>query len=110
MKIQETLFRNIDWTMINPIEHKGEKGTSFWRTVESQNIRVRVVEYTSGFKSNHFCSKGHIILVLEGTLSLEFTNGRTFTIDKGMSFLVGDSEKYSHLAFTENGAKFFIID
>ena len=110
MKIQDTLFTITDWDKIKPIEYKGEIGTSFWRTIESRNIRVRIVEYSAGFKSNHFCSKGHILLVLEGTLYLEIKNGRIVTLDEGMSFLVGDSEKNFHLAFSKTGAKVFIVD
>ena len=110
MKIQSTLFKITDWDKIEPIEKKGEIGTSYWKTLESEDIRVRIVEYKAGFKSNHFCSKGHIILVLEGTIYLEIKNGEVVTLDEGMTFQVGDSQKNSHLAFTKTGAKVFIVD
>ena len=61
MKIQKVPFTITEWEKINPIEYKGEFGTSFWRIFECGNIRVRIVDYSPGYKSNHYCSRGHIL-------------------------------------------------
>lgn len=110
MKIQNVSFAITDWEKIKPVEYKGEFGTSFWRTFESGNIRVRIVDYSPGFKSDHYCNRGHILLVLEGKLYIKLKDGQTFLLDKGMSFQVEDDETNPHLVYTENGAKVFIVD
>jgi len=43
MKIQDVPFSLTDWEEVTPTEHKGETGTSFWRTFEMGNVRVRMV-------------------------------------------------------------------
>ncbi len=44
------------------------------------NIRVRMVEYTPGYLADHWCQKGHVLLVLEGELSTELADGRTVVL------------------------------
>jgi quercetin dioxygenase-like cupin family protein len=60
----------------------------FWRTLEVGNIRVRMVEYTPGYLADHWCSRGHVLLVLEGELVTELKDGRIFTLRAGMSYQV----------------------
>ncbi len=110
MKIKNVPFTITDWKNIETIEHKGESGTSFWLVFEKGNIRVRMVEYSPGFKSDHYCSRGHILLVLEGELYIKLKDGQTFLFVQGMSFQAEDDETNPHLAYTKNGAKVFIVD
>ncbi|UCC39808.1 MAG: DHCW motif cupin fold protein [Candidatus Aminicenantes bacterium] len=110
MKIQDVPFRITEWGKLEPVEYKGERGTSFWRTFEEGHIRVRMVEYSPGFKSDHWCSRGHILLVLEGELVIQLRDGKEFRLSSGVSFQVGDDESNPHLAVTEKGAKVFIVD
>ena len=110
MKIQDVPFTITNWMKMIPIEYKGEVGTSFWRTYESGNIRVRMVKYTKEFKSDHYCSKGHILLILEGELNIKLKDGQIFQLNQGMSFQTGDDKTNPHLAYTEKGAKVFIVD
>jgi hypothetical protein len=110
MKIENVPFTVLDWNKIVPIEHKGEKGTSFWQTVESGNIRVRMVQYSPGFRSDHFCPRGHILLVLDGKFSVLMKNGISHELTPGMSFHAGDDEENPHLGYSQNGATVFIVD
>ncbi len=110
MKIQNVPFTITDWEKIKPVEYKGEFGSSFWRIFESGNIRVRIVEYSPGFKSDHYCSRGHILLVLEGELYIKLKDEQTFLLVQGKSFQAEDDENNPHLAYTEKGAKVFIVD
>lgn len=110
MKIQNLPFHITDWSMLEPIEYKGETGTSFWRTFEEGNIRVRLVEYSPGFRSDHWCGRGHVLMVLEGELVIQLKDSREFRLTTGISFQVGDDDTNPHLAFTEKGAKVFIVD
>lgn len=110
MKIQDVPFSKTEWSKITPVEYKGEKGTSFWRSFEDGNIRVRLVEYSPGFSSDHWCGRGHILLVLEGELVIKLKDGREFTLTSETSFQVSDDDSNPHLAYTIKGAKVFIVD
>jgi hypothetical protein len=110
MKIMDVPFETTDWGVIEPSEYKGETGTSFWRTFEAGNIRVRMVEYSPGFKSDHWCARGHVLLVLEGELVIKLKDGREIILNPRISFQVADDDANPHLAYTEKGAKVFIVD
>ena len=66
MKIEHVPFAAIDWTNVQPVDHPGETGVATWRTIEVGNVRVRKVDYSAGYLADHWCSRGHVILVLEG--------------------------------------------
>lgn len=110
MKIQDVPFEVTRWGKENPTEHKGETGTSYWRTFEEGNIRVRMIEYSPGYKADHWCPRGHVLLVLEGELDIELKDGQKFKLTPGMSFQAANDEENPHLAFTESGANVFIVD
>ena len=78
MKIENIAFGVTDWATIPQIEHKGTTGLALWRTAQFGGIRVRMVEYTPGYKADHWCSKGHILFCLEGELHTELADGRVF--------------------------------
>lgn len=109
MQLKDIPFGTTDWGKITPSEHLGEKGTATWRTCQFDDIRVRMVEYSPGYQADHWCSKGHILLCLEGELHTELKDGRTFTLMPGMSYQVAD-EIMSHRSYTPTGAKLFIVD
>lgn len=109
MKISDIPFCTIDWASITPTIHPGETGSAFWRTFEMGNIRVRMVEYSHGYLADHWCGKGHVILVLEGEFTTELKDGREFTMAPGMSYLAADGSN-PHRSRTEKGAKLFIVD
>lgn len=109
MKITDIPFATTEWSGIEPEEHKGVTGTAYWRTKNFGDIRVRMVEYTPGYLADHWCSKGHILLCLEGRLDTELEDGRTFTLLPGMSYQVADNSE-AHKSSTETGAKLFIVD
>ena len=102
-------FGTTDWSQIPSTEHKGESGLATWRTCQFGGIRVRMVDYSPGYRADHWCSKGHILLCLEGELHTELRDGRTFTLTPGMSYQVADNAE-SHRSCTSTGAKLFIVD
>ena len=109
MKMTDIPFGTTDWSSIERTEHQGERGKAFWQTQQFGSIRVRMVEYTPGYLADHWCSKGHILLCLEGELQTELEDGRTFTLKAGMSYQVADQAE-AHRSSTESGAKLFIVD
>ena len=109
MKILDVPFCTTDWSQVKPTEHPGEAGMAYWRTLEIGNIRVRMVEYSPGYFADHWCSRGHVLLVLEGELFTELKDGRTFKLTPGISYQVADGLE-PHRSHTETGAKLFIVD
>ena len=109
MKIQDVPFMTTDWNEIEPSEHRGETGLALWRTLEVGNIRVRMVEYTPGYLADHWCSRGHVLLVIEGELVTELEDGRRFTLQPGMSYQVA-TDAEPHKSSSSTGAKLFIVD
>jgi quercetin dioxygenase-like cupin family protein len=109
MQIDNLPFTTIDWSSVTRIEHSGASGRAYWRTVHCGDIRVRVVEYTPGYIADHWCTKGHILLCLEGELHTELRDGRTVVLKPGMSYQVGDGAE-PHRSSTPVGATLFIVD
>jgi mannose-6-phosphate isomerase class I len=109
MQIENLPFEVTDWATVAPTEHLGESGLAIWRTNHFGPIRVRMVEYSAGYIADHWCSKGHILLCIEGELHTELKDGRTFTLKPGMSYQVADNAE-PHRSSAPQGAKLFIVD
>jgi quercetin dioxygenase-like cupin family protein len=109
MKLEGIPFQSIDWANREPTSHPGAPGVATWRTVEVGNVRVRKVEYSPGFVSDHWCERGHVLLVLEGQLVTELNDGRRITLGAGDSFVVDDTDG-SHRVSSPGGAHVFIVD
>lgn len=109
MKISDIPFGTTNWSQIDRTEHRGESGIAYWRSQHFGDIRVRMVEYTPGYRADHWCSKGHILLCLSGELHTLLEDGRTFTLKPGMSYHVADGAE-PHRSSTEMGATLFIVD
>ena len=108
MRIPALAFATTDWSQVERVEHKGERGSAWWRTRQFGDIRVRMVEYTPGYLADHWCLKGHIILCTEGELHTELKDGRVFVLKPGMTYQVGDDSD-AHRSYTAVGAKLFIV-
>ncbi|GAA1990668.1 DHCW motif cupin fold protein [Kitasatospora viridis] len=102
-------FGTTDWSQVEPTEHPGETGTATWRTREFGPLRVRMVDYSPGYLADHWCERGHILLVLEGTLTTELAGGETVALTAGTSYQVGDNVQ-AHRSSTRDGARLFIVD
>ncbi|SAI65671.1 Uncharacterised protein [Bordetella ansorpii] len=109
MQMQDIPFGTTDWSEIPATEHPGDTGRAYWRTRQFGSIRARMVEYTPGYLADHWCTKGHILLCLEGELHTELEDGRTFVLRPGMSYQVADGAE-PHRSSTRTGAKLFIVD
>jgi quercetin dioxygenase-like cupin family protein len=102
-------FGTTHWDAVERTEHPGEEGMSYWRTQQFGNIRVRMAEYSPGYRADHWCSKGHILFCVEGELRTTLKDGRDFTLTAGMSYQVADDAE-PHRSSTSTGAKLFIVD
>jgi hypothetical protein len=102
-------FGITDWQQVDVTEHAGEVGTARWRTRQFGPVRVRLVEYSAGYRANHWCHKGHILFCVAGELETELTDGRLFHLVPGMSYQVADNAE-PHRSRTATGATLFIVD
>lgn len=102
-------FQTIDWTKVPVTEHKGETGVAYWRTVQFEGLRVRIVEYSDGYLADHWCSKGHIVHCLEGEVVSELKNGEKSVLTPGTTYIVSD-EMSQHRSITRKKVKLMIID
>ena len=109
MKIADLPFGTTDWSAVTPTHHAGETGTATWRTRQFGDIRVRMVEYSPGYRADHWCEKGHILLVLSGELETELADGRRHVLGPGMSYQVADGAE-PHRSSSRGGAVLFIVD
>ena len=109
MQITDLPFGITNWAAIETTEHPGESGVAIWRTREFGPIRVRMVEYSPGYRADHWCEKGHILLCLAGELETELRDGRQFLLRPGISYQVADNAE-AHRSYTATGATLFIVD
>ena len=48
---------------------------------------MRIVDYGAGYVADHWCAKGHILLVVSGALVIEHQDGGRYELAAGMSWL-----------------------
>ena len=109
MFLKDIPFGTTDWSTVETTEHAGESGVAVWRTRHFGSIRVRMVEYSAGYRADHWCEKGHILLCLHGELETELRDGRTFRLVAGTSYQVADHAE-AHRSSSTTGATLFIVD
>jgi len=109
VKIGNLPFGTVDWSQVESTVHAGETGEARWRTRQFGDVRVRMLEYSPGYRADHWCSKGHFLLCLAGELDTELADGRRFTLKAGMSYHVADGAE-PHRSSTRIGATLFVID
>ena len=110
MRMTDIPFGTTDWSTVEPTSHKGETGVATWRTRQFGGIRVRLVDYSPGYSSDHWCEKGHILFCLDGELVTDLKDGRSFTLRPGMSYQVADGADAHRSHTAKGGARLFIVD
>lgn len=102
-------FQTTDWSKIPTTEHTGTSGIAYWKTLQFDGLRIRMVEYSKNYVADHWCRKGHIIYCIEGEMDTELADGTIVKLTKGMTYQVSD-ELSSHRTSSVNGVKLFILD
>ncbi|KUL40512.1 DHCW motif cupin fold protein [Actinoplanes awajinensis] len=109
MQLAEHPFRTVAWDRLEPTVHPGESGTASWQTHRLGDMRIRRVRYSPGYLADHWCTKGHVLLCVEGSLRTDLADGRTTTLGPGDCYTVGDDCE-PHRSSTTTGATLFIVD
>ena len=102
-------FQTTNWDQVPATMHTGETGVAYWKTIQYNGLRIRMVEYSKDYKADHWCAKGHIIFCIEGEMITELSDGSLHTLRQGMSYQVSDGLS-SHRTSSEQGVKLFIVD
>lgn len=100
----------IDWDTTPGETRPGAKGTWISKTIEESSSRVRMIEYSDGFVADHWCSHGHVLLMLKGALSLLLRSGEQITVMAGQTLILRQDEKNPHKVTSERGARVFVVD
>lgn len=109
MKITQNIFESIVWDIINQEKINGETGFAIQKTILLDVIRIRMVEYSPNFQSDHWCNKGHIIHCLEGEIKIYSQEGNEILVSIGQQCIIGD-EINPHQTYSALGCKLLIID
>ena len=109
MKIGNLPFDTVDWAAVEVTTHAGTTGVAHWRTRQLGDVRLRMMEYSPGYEADHWCSKGHFMLCIEGELETDLANGQRYTLTPGMSYHVADNAE-PHRSRTRAGAKLYCVD
>lgn len=107
--MESILFQTTDWATVPVTEHRGEQGIAWWQTKQYDGLRIRLVEYSAGYRADHWCKAGHIVYCIEGEMISELADGRVFILSKGMTYQVSDNVSMHH-SYSEKGVKLLIID
>jgi len=109
MELATHPFSTIDWSALEHTVHIGTTGEAHWRTVQIGDTRIRMVDYSPGYLADHWCTRGHVLLVMQGELHTELDDGRNVVLTAGHSYQVG-SNMEAHRSSTSGGARLFIVD
>jgi hypothetical protein len=45
-----------------------------------RDAQLRLVDYSAGYTADHWCHKGHVVLVIAGTLTIAHEDGRSYEL------------------------------
>ena len=110
MKIENIPIAAINWASIPRVVQAGETGTATARTRNLGDIQLRLIDYSCGYKADHWCTKGHILHVIEGDLTIEHEDQSQTLLTPGRTWHVADGTAPAHRVLCESGASVFIVD
>jgi quercetin dioxygenase-like cupin family protein len=100
-----------DWSRMPATTVPGASGTANARARQVGDVQLRVVEYSPGYLADHWCSKGHVMYVIAGELTIEHqTDQPAYELATGMSWHVADDQVPAHRVRSKKGATVFILD
>ena len=109
MNLDHFLPVSIDW---NALPNEKVNGASGFATIKSCSfgaVKIRLIEYSQNYTADHWCSKGHIVYLIKGALSIEHDDLSIHVLSSGMTYIIGDNT-LPHKATSEHGARALIID
>src|SRR5262245_47701316 len=108
MQISKSPMVVTDWSNVTAVDSPGESGFARRRIQPFGDIQVRLIEFSPGYRED-WCTKGHLLLCLDGEMEIELQCGKKYLVRAGSSFQVGDGEP-PHRKITTNGCAVFVVD
>ncbi len=102
-------FAHHDWSSVPVTENAGESGVAFQQALIAGPYRIRKVRYSADYRADHWCDRGHIVLVADGKVKIEFRDNHALALSAGHVFWVSDGADV-HRVHSESGAELYIID
>jgi quercetin dioxygenase-like cupin family protein len=100
----------VDWSCMSPTRMAGASAGASVRAHRTNDVQLRLVDYDPGYLADHWCSKGHILYVISGSLTIEHGDDKEpYELTAGMSWQTADDGS-PHQVRTTGGAKVFIVD
>lgn len=109
MKIENIYPTSFDWDALTAEKSNGETGYATCKTQNFGSIKLRQVEYSTNYLADHWCDKGHVVIVVKGELIIQHINQTELTINCGSTYVVGDNSM-AHKTKSIVGATALIID
>jgi len=100
---------SFNWDNIVSEKLDGETGYTIIRTQIVGTIKIRKVEYSTKYLADHWCDKGHIVIVISGQLFIEHKDTTKHLLISGSTYVVGDNSM-AHKAMSTDGAIVIIVD
>ncbi|MEZ4721783.1 MAG: DHCW motif cupin fold protein [Flavobacteriales bacterium] len=99
----------IDWETAAKEKLDGETGFAEVKTKIAGQIKIRQVTYSQGYLADHWCDKGHVLLVISGQLIIEHIDNTEVKLEANSAYVVGDNSM-AHRAKSTEGALVLIVD
>ncbi len=110
MKLENIPIAAINWARVPAVVQAGETGTATARTRNLGDIQLRLIDYSGGYKADHWCTKGHILHVIAGNLIIEHEDQSQTPLTPGTTWHAADDAAPAHRVLCESGASVLIVD
>ena len=102
-------FAHYAWSNVPVTEHAGETGTAFQQALSAGPYRIRKVRYSTDYRADHWCDRGHIVLIVAGGITIELRGNSSVPLSAGHVFWISDG-KDVHRMYSKNGAELYVVD
>jgi len=110
MKLTDLPTGLTDWSTLDMSVQAGATGVATIRGRHIGDLQLRLVSYSAGYAADHWCRKGHVVLMIAGSATIEHEDGRRYELSAGMAYHVADNEHAPHRLTSREGASVFILD
>jgi hypothetical protein len=110
MKLTDIPTGVTDGSALDASLQRGASGAATIRGRQIGDLQLRFVSYSPGYAADHWCHKGHVVLMIAGSATIEHEDGRRYELSAGMAYHVADNEQAPHRLSSREGASVFILD
>lgn len=100
----------VDWSGVPTRTVLGETGSAAEQALAVAGLRVRRVVYGAGYRADHWCRLGHVLQILEGEATLEFSDGAAWLLRSGETCVLEDTEGPAHRVYCPAPCTVLIVD